>query len=67
MKIERIDICNTDYGEVVKGTFIIDKNELDEIGDDYVIYKGDKYSYLGEPPIINEEYMEELRREYNGE
>jgi hypothetical protein len=66
MEIERIDITYTDYGEVVGVTQRIDINEADEIGDDYIIYKGKRYEcLLGEPPIINEKLLQDLRAKYN--
>lgn len=65
MKIERIDITYTDYGEVVGVTQQIDINEADEIGYDYIIYKGKRYECLGEPPIINEKLLQDLRAKYN--
>lgn len=45
MKLERIDIVKTDYGEVTTAQFIIDRTEAEEIHDDFIIYKGEKYYF----------------------
>lgn len=45
MKIERIDIVKTYYGEVTTAQIIIDRTEAEEIHDDFIIYKGEKYYF----------------------
>lgn len=66
MKIERIDITATDYGEVVGATLTVDKSEVDEICDNYIVFKGVKYPkrYNSDAPVLDAKLIRDLREKY---